>query len=213
MRIQKWAVLLAILTSTAVFACKCSHQDIKSSFEAADFVFIAEIYSAGNEFPSVQPNNPNLLSKAKLYKTFKSPLDPNYFTTQEVTLFTSSLDTCDYPFFNNGKYLVFGFLDPDSYFIYSSHCLSTKPLSEVSDTDLALLKRLTAESRIVKEDSKDLQEYLIEILDDQSNRKMNTLILENKGFSTENKYLKYTLALTLLMLVSAFIYLYLRKRR
>lgn len=193
--VQKWTFLLAMLTYTAVFACKCSHHDIESSFEAADFVFVADIYSAANEFPSVQPNNPILLSKASLVKSYKSPLDPFFFKTREVTLLSSSLDTCDYPFSEQGKYLIFGFLDFDSDFVYSSHCLSTKPFSQLSTAELATLSRLAIEYNNANQNSTQVHENLVEIVDWSSNRKMNTLLLENKGLLSENKILKYVLIL------------------
>lgn len=77
--VQKWTVLLAMLMYTAAFACKCSHHDIESSFKTADFVFVADIYSAAHEFPGIQPNNPILLSKARLVKSYKSPFDSSFF--------------------------------------------------------------------------------------------------------------------------------------
>ncbi len=209
---QKWTVLLAMLLYSAAFACKCNHQNIESSFETADFVFIADIYSAANEFPGLQPNNPILLSKARLVKNYKSTLDLSFFRTQEVTLLSSSFDTCDYPFVAQGKYLIFGFLDSDSEFVYSSHCLSTKAFSELSTAELTTLSRLATEYKNAIQNSTQVDENLVEIVDWNSNRKMNTLRLENKGLITENKILKYSLILiTVLGLIALFITM--RKKR
>ncbi len=191
--VQKWTVLVAMLMYTAAFACKCSHHDIESSFKTADFVFVADIYSAANEFPGIQPNNPILLSKARLVKSYKSPLDSSFFQTREVTLLSSSLDTCDYPFSELGKHLIFGFFDSDSDFVYSSHCLSTKAFSQLSTSELATLSRLTTEYQNADQDRMHADENVVEIVDWSSSRKMNTLLLENKRLISENKILKYGL--------------------
>ena len=103
--VQKWLVLCSMLWSIPAFACKCNHQDIESSFKSADFVFVANIYSTVNEFPGLQQNNPILLSRAKIVKSYKSPSEFSFYQTKEVTLLSSSLDTCDYPFVAHGKYL------------------------------------------------------------------------------------------------------------
>lgn len=191
--VQKWTVLLAMLMYTSAFACKCSHHDIESSFKTADFVFVADIYSAVHEFPGIQPNNPILLSKARLVKSYKSPFDSSFFRTREITLLSSSLDTCDYPFSELGKHLIFGFFDSDSDFVYSSHCLSTKAFSQISTSELAILSRLTTEFQNANQDSMEVDKNVVEIVDWGSNRKMNTLLLENKRLISENKILKYGL--------------------
>ena len=204
--VQKWLVLCSMLWSIPAFACKCNHQDIESSFKSADFVFVANIYSTVNEFPGLQQNNPILLSRAKIVKSYKSPSEFSFYQTKEVTLLSSSLDTCDYPFVAHGKYLIFGFLDSDSEFVYSSHCLSTKVFSELSTAELATLSRLATEYKNVSQNSTQVDENLVEIVDWNSNRKMNTLLLENKGLIMENKILKYSLILiTVLGLIALFL--------
>ena len=204
--VQKWLVLCSMLSSIPAFACKCNHQDIESSFKSADFVFVANIYSTVNEFPGLQQNNPILLSRAKIVKSYKSPSEFSFYQTKEVTLLSSSLDTCDYPFVAHGKYLIFGFLDSDSEFVYSSHCLSTKVFSELSTAELATLSRLATEYKNVSQNSTQVDENLVEIVDWNSNRKMNTLLLENKGLIMENKILKYSLILiTVLGLIALFL--------
>ncbi|MBP0613171.1 hypothetical protein J8J42_08930 [Chryseobacterium sp. cx-311] len=195
-----------MLWSIPAFACKCNHQDIESSFKSADFVFVANIYSTVNEFPGLQQNNPILLSRAKIVKSYKSPSEFSFYQTKEVTLLSSSLDTCDYPFVAHGKYLIFGFLDSDSEFVYSSHCLSTKVFSELSTAELATLSRLATEYKNASQNSTQVDENLVEIVDWNSNRKMNTLLLENKGLIMENKILKYSLILiTVLGLIALFL--------
>ncbi len=204
--VQKWLVLCSMLWSIPAFACKCNHQDIESSFKSADFVFVANIYSTVNEFPGLQQNNPILLSRAKIVKSYKSPSEFSFYQTKEVTLLSSSLDTCDYPFVAHGKYLIFGFLDSDSEFVYSSHCLSTKVFSELSTAELATLSRLATEYKNASQNSTQVDENLVEIVDWNSNRKMNTLLLENKGLIMENKILKYSLILiTVLGLIALFL--------
>ena len=204
--VQKWLVLCSMLWSIPAFACKCNHQDIERSFKSADFVFVANIYSTVNEFPGLQQNNPILLSRAKIVKSYKSPSEFSFYQTKEVTLLSSSLDTCDYPFVAHGKYLIFGFLDSDSEFVYSSHCLSTKVFSELSTAELATLSRLATEYKNASQNSTQVDENLVEIVDWNSNRKMNTLLLENKGLIMENKILKYSLILiTVLGLIALFL--------
>src|SRR5690606_7911792 len=106
----------------------------------------------------------------------------------------------------HGKYLIFGFLDSDSEFVYSSHCLSTKALSEVSRTELVTLSRLADEYEIENQTIRETDDSLIEIVEFNSNRKMNTLLLENKGLIMENKILKYSLILiTVLGLIALFL--------
>ena len=204
--VQKWLVLCSMLWSIPAFACKCNHQDIESSFKSADFVFVANIYSTVNEFPGLQQNNPILLSRAKIVKSYKSPSEFSFYQTKEVTLLSSSLDTCDYPFVAHGKYLIFGFLDSDSEFVYSSHCLSTKALSEVSRTELVTLSRLADEYEIENQTIRETDDSLIEIVEFNSNRKMNSLLLENSALTVENNYLKYSLILLTVLAIIIMIY-------
>lgn len=194
-------------------ACKCEAQNIKQSFKSADFVFIGDIKSV-TETPSGFKTLQNFISNVKIEKVFKSE---NYdgFYVDQATLFTSQIRSCDYPFNKKGRYLIFGYIDSDTGFIYSEHCLATKEISFVTQEDFKLLETLNADfTQELKVKNAKPQE-LIELLDELNtpNRKINTLDRELSISQSENRNLKIVIIVISMVFILVFIFLILKRKK
>ncbi|AZA52172.1 hypothetical protein [Chryseobacterium sp. G0201] len=208
---KKFLFLSALFLSIQIFGCKCTDLNIENSFKTADFVFIGNIYSV-KETPSGYKTLSSLLSSMKIEKIFKSE---NYdgFYVDQATLFTSQLRSCDYPFNEKGKYLIFGYFDSDLGFIYSERCLATKKISSVSQDELQLLEKLSTD---FKQELKNTENpEIIEVLEDSGtpNREINTLKRDLISVQSENKNLKITIIVTSISLILLLIILILKKRK
>lgn len=172
---KRFLFFTILFLSVKMWACKCEAQNIQQSFKSADFVFIGDIQSV-KQTPSGFKTLQNFISTVKIEKVFKSE---NYdgFYVDQATLFTSQIRSCDYPFIEKGRYLIFGYIDSDTEFIYSEHCLATKEMSSVNQEDFKLLEKLNADfTQELKVKNAKPQE-LIELLDEPNtpNHKIKTL--------------------------------------
>ena len=124
--------LCIFMTSISVFGCKCEDLDIKQSFKYAEIVFIGkinDIKKVASGFKTLQ----NQLSNVRIGKIYKLDYyDGLYLENTSATIFSSQLRSCDLFFDQNKEYLIFGYIEPDTGFIYSEYCFKTKPISEVT---------------------------------------------------------------------------------
>lgn len=137
----KFLVFISVLFSFKIFACKCDPPTIESSFNDADYVFIADVYEVDKSYCTAFLNVENALAKIKIEKIYKSQGDN--FRSKEATMFGQQFNSCDFIFSEKGKYLIFAYIDPDTSFFYSEHCLYTKPISEVTENELQLLDKMS----------------------------------------------------------------------
>lgn len=195
-----------------MLACKCEAQNIKQSFKSADFVFIGNIQSV-TETPSGFKTLQNFISNVKIEKVFKSE---NYdgFYVDQATLFTSQIRSCDYPF-NKGRYLIFGYIDSDTGFIYSEHCLATKEISFVTQEDFKLLEKLNADFTQELKVKNTKPQELIELLEERNtpNRKINTLDRELSILQSENRNLKILIIGISIVFILVFVFFILKKKK
>lgn len=208
---SKFIFLFSLLLSVSIFGCKCESLNIEKSFKNADIVFIGNIYSV-KQTPSGFKTLQNFISSVKIEKIFKSD---NYtgFYQNEATLFSSQLRSCDYPFNKEGKYLIFGYIDSDTGFIYSERCFATADLSLFTSKDLTLLEKLHEkfEQELKAENNKPAKvESLIE---DSPNRIINNLKLEINTLQFENKNLKSIIFATSILLILLSVVLIIKRRK
>lgn len=174
---KRTLLFLTLFLSISIFACKCNEPTIRSSFESADFVFIGEVFDVNTTYKTGYWEVENSLARVKIDQIFKSP-DDNFKST-EVTFFGQQFNSCDLIFQTKGKYLIFAYIEPDTTFFYSSHCLVTKTLNKVTDADYQLLDVLKKE--YIKELTAEKPEDFTYSMEFKSPDKIiNELKLENK---------------------------------
>lgn len=197
---KRTLLFLTVFLSISVFACKCNEPTIRSSFESADFVFIGEVYDVNTTYKTGYLEVENALSRVKIDQIYKAPGDD--FKSTEVTFFGQQLNSCDLMFRTKGKYLIFAYIEPDTTFFYSSHCLATKMLSQVTASDYQLLEDLQKE--YVKEMNAEIPEDYVFSNDFRTPDKIiNDLKFQNKQALAENKNLKiYLILLAVLLFIS-----------
>lgn len=200
-----------MLISTNTFACKCETLDIKKSFENADFVFIGNIYSV-QQTPSGFKTLQNFISSVKIEKIFKSDQFDGFYTDQ-ATLFSSQIRSCDYPFNKTGKYLIFGYIDSDTGFVYSNICFATKELNLISSSDLKQLNQLS-ENFKQELKTKNSQPIVVKsLIEDSPDRIINDLKLKISTLESENSRLNIvTFVISGLFILSLIISVIKRKR-
>lgn len=204
---KKLLLFLTVLLSISVFACKCNEPTIRSSFESADFVFIGEVYEVNDTYKTGYLEVENALSRVKINEVFKTP--GNHFKSAEVTFFGQQFNSCDLMFRTKGKYLIFAYIEPDTTFFYSSHCLATKMLSQVTASDYQLLQDLQKE--YVKEVNAELPEdYAFSNELRTPDKIINDLKFKNKQVLADNKNLKINLIVLAVLLVISLIVLLLK---
>ena len=203
-------LFLTVFFSIAVFGCKCNEPTIRSSFESADFVFIGEVYDVNTTYKTGYWEVENSLARVKINKIYKSP-DDNFKST-EVTFFGQQFNSCDLIFRTKGKYLIFAYVEPDTTFFYSSHCLATKTVDQVRKEDLELLELLSKD--FIKEMNTERPEDFIYSIEFKSPDKIiNELKLEKKQVLAENEQFKiYLIILGILLTVSLVILMLKRKK-
>ena len=203
-------LFLTVFFSIAVFGCKCNEPTIRSSFESADFVFIGEVYDVNTTYKTGYWEVENSLARVKIDKIYKS-LGDNFKST-EVTFFGQQFNSCDLIFLTKGKYLIFAYVEPDTTFFYSSHCLATKTVDKVTKADLQLLEVLSKD--FIKEMNTERPEDFIYSIEFKSPDKIiNELKLEKKQVLAENEQFKiYLIILGVLLIVSLIILLLKRKK-
>ena len=152
-----------VLISINIFGCKCEDLDLKQSFKYSEIVFIGKINDI-KKTPSGFKTLQNELSNVKIEKIFKLDYyDELYRENNYATIFSSQLRSCDIFFDNNKEYLIFGYIEPDTGFIYSEYCFKTKPLNEITKNDLDLLEKLKKEHLIEIEKAKQKNETVIDL--------------------------------------------------
>lgn len=181
-------LLFLLFLSVPIFACKCETLSLEKSFKNADIVFIGNIYSV-KQTPSGFKTLQNFVSGVKIEKVFKYDAFDGFYK-DEATLFSSQMRSCDYPFNTKGKYLIFGYTDSDTGFIYSSICFSTAELSLFSSDELKLLDKLS-ENFKQKSEIKNNEPVIIKsLIEDSPDRIINDLKLKINTLESENKNLK-----------------------
>ena len=202
---MKVIILFLFFLSINIFACKCDEPTIKSSFKSADFVVIGDVYDVNKTYKTGYLDVENSLSKIKIEKIYKSL--GNDFKSKEITFFGQQFNSCDIIFNEKGKYLIFAYVDPDTTFFYSSLCLATKKLSELKESDFALLEKLDKDftESLLIESSED-QTFSLELR--TPDKLINELKFENQKLSENNQEQKiYFVAgvILLLLTIMAFI--------
>ena len=205
---MKGIILFSFFLSINIFACKCDEPTIKNSFESADFVFIGDVYDVNKTYKTGYLDVENSLSKIKIEKIYKSL--GNDFKSKEITFFGQQFNSCDIIFNEKEKYLIFAYIDPDTTFFYSSHCLATKKVSELNESDFALLEKLDKEftESLLKESDHE-QTFSLELR--TPDKIINELKFENKNLSENNQKQKmYLVAVGILFLltITVFIIIY-----
>ena len=207
---KKALLFLTLFFSIAIFGCKCDEPTIRSSFEAAAFVFIGEVYDVNTTYKTGYWEVQNSLARVKIDKIYKSLGDD--FRSTEVTFFGQQFNSCDLIFLTKGKYLIFAYVEPDTTFFYSSHCLATKTLDKVTESDYQLLEVLNKE--FIKEMNTERPEDLTYYIDFKSPDKIiNELKLEKKQALKKNEQFKiYLIILGVLLALSLIMILILARR-
>ena len=152
-----------VLISINIFGCKCEDLDIKQSFKYSEIVFIGkinDIKKAASGFKTLQ----NQLSNVKIEKIYKLDFYDDFYNENSfATIFSSQLRSCDIFFDNNKDYLIFGYIEPDTGFIYSEYCFKTKPLNEITKNELELLEKLKVEHQIDIEKANKNNETIVDL--------------------------------------------------
>lgn len=207
---QKSLLFLALFFSFSIFGCKCDEPTIRSSFESADFVFVGEVYDVNTTYKTGYWEVQNSLARVKIDKIYKSLGDD--FRSTEVTFFGQQFNSCDLIFLTKGKYLIFAYVEPDTTFFYSSHCLATKTLDKVTESDYQLLEVLNKE--FTKEMNTERPEDLTYYIEFKSPDKIiNELKLEKKQALKKNEQFKIYLIILGVLLTISLIILVLKRRR
>ncbi len=189
--------ILIIFLSVKLFGCKCENLTIQQSFKYADFVFIGTIYET-LQVPSGFKTINNFFSKVNIKKIYKLDYQGEFYR-KNATLFSSQLRSCDLFYDNNTEYLIFGYIEPDTNFIYSEFCTYTKPLRKVSQEDLNILENLKKEHLEKDKDIvikpapiDEIDTYINQpnILIDKLRRKTDLIETNYQILKTENKNLK-----------------------
>lgn len=203
-------LFLALFFSIKIFGCKCDEPTIRSSFESADFVFIGEVYDVNTTYKTGYWEVQNSLARVKIEKIYKSLGDD--FRSTEVTFFGQQFNSCDLIFLTKGKYLIFAYVEPDTTFFYSSHCLATKTLDKVTKADYQLLEVLNKE--FIKEINTERPEDLTYYVEFKSPDKIiNELKLEKNQALKKNGQFKIYLIILGVLLTISLIILVLKRRR
>ncbi|MNK36389.1 Tissue inhibitor of metalloproteinase [compost metagenome] len=212
--------LIALLFSINIFACKCDHVSLKSSFESATFVFIGSVFEV-HKTPSGFKTLDNYLSKVQIKKIYKGNNYDDFYTDQ-ATLFGSQLRSCDLIFDEKGDYLIFAYYEPDTGFLFSEHCLYTKKLSDISPDEFKTLESLSQNYQqklkpdSLKNSTNDDFEFVVDDILNQPNRKINRLNNEIKALKEENsnqKLLTIIIGIISFLILSTSIWLIFRNRK
>ena len=192
---SKLSLLFSLFLSVSIFACKCETLSLEKSFENADIVFTGNIYSI-KQTPSGFKTLQNFISSIKIEKVFKSG-EFSGFYQDEATLLSSQIQSCDYMFNRKGKFLIFGYIDSDTGFIYSDICFSTAELDIFSSDELKQLDKLSENFKRESEIKNNESEYVKEksLIEDSPDHIINDLNLKINILESENKNLKIIILL------------------
>jgi len=190
---SKLLLLFSLFLSVHIFACKCETLNLEKSFENADIVFIGNIHSV-KQTPSGFKTLQNFVSGVKIEKVFKYDAFDGFYK-DEATLFSSQIRSCDYLFKTKGKYLIFGYIDSDTGFIYSDICFSTAKLDFFNSNDLKQLDKLS-ENFKQKLKIKNSEPVIIKsLIEDSPDRIINDLKLQINLLESKNKNLKLLISI------------------
>ena len=216
---MKFRILLFFLLAfVKIFACKCSETpSLQSSFAAADFVFMGEIYDI-IEVPSGFKTAQSVLSKVKMNRIYKSG-NYNGFYTQTATLSASPINSCDVFFTEKGKYLIFAYDKENSDFLSSSLCFVQKRVDQLSQEELKELERLSTEykneaEKAVIPDAQELIENFTEEAS-QPNKNLNELTKEISFLRQQNdryRIIIYTFSLLIVLFLITLLIVWKRKK-
>lgn len=186
-------VLLSLLVFIKISACKCAYTPtLQSSFKKADFVFIGEI-EGYTEAPSGFKTSQNILSRVRIDKVYKYEYNDQFYK-DFATLFASPIRSCDVPFTEKGKFLIFAYFEEDTGFLYSEHCLLQKRADQLSPEDLKELEALSTEYKNTLRNSEILaNENPMDVIIDEptpSNRKINDLKTKISDLDQQNDQYK-----------------------
>lgn len=208
--IRAFLVLFSLFISITISACKCDPPTIESSFESADFVFIGDVYDVNTTFKTGYWEVENSLAKIRIEKIYKS-LGQD-FRSREITFFGQQFNSCDVIFTEQGKYLIFAYVEPDTTFFYSSLCLATQETSKLSERDFELLERLKRDfsERILNQDLSE--ESFTDFK--SADKIINELKFKNKQLSDNlDKDRIYLTAVSILFLLTVIIAVLVYRRR
>lgn len=204
-------LLFSLLTSINIPACKCDTPTIKNSFESADFVFTVDIYDVNTTYKTGYWEVENSLAKAKIEKVYKSSAPD--FRSKEITLFGQQFNSCDIIFKEKGKFLIFANVEPDTTFFYSSFCYATQEISQLSESEFALLEQL--KNNFVKEISTQNNfEISNEDLLTAPDKVLKQFMIENAQLSEHHRKQKiYIASLSALYLLTFIIFILFYKKK
>lgn len=203
-------LLFLLFLSVPIFACKCETLSLEKSFKNADIVFIGNIYSVkqtSSGFKTLQ----NFVSGVKIEKVFKYDAFDGFYR-DEATLFSSQLRSCDYPFNTKGKYLIFGYIDSDTGFIYSDICFSTAELDFFNSNDLKQLDKLSENFKQELKIKNSEPVIIKSLIEDSPDRIINDLKLQINLLESKNKNLKLIVSILGIAFFSVIILLMIKRK-
>lgn len=203
-------LLFLLFLSVPVFACKCETLSLEKSFENADIVFTGNIYSV-KQTPSEFKTLQNFVSGVKIEKVFKYDAFDGFYR-DEATLFSSQLRSCDYPFNTKGKYLIFGYIDSDTGFIYSDICFSTAELDFFNSNDLKQLDKLSENFKQELKIKNSEPVIIKSLIEDSQDRIINDLKLQINLLESKNKNLKLIVSILGIAFFSVIILLMIKRK-
>ncbi|KFF01077.1 hypothetical protein IX39_10790 [Chryseobacterium formosense] len=202
-----------LLLSINIFGCKCAYEpDIESSFKSADIVFIGSVYDINTSYKTGYSNVENSLSKVKIEKIYKFLEDD--FKSTEITFFGQQLNSCDFMFREKGKYLIFGYFDPDTTFFYTTHCSATQLINNLDQDDYLLLKKLSQENKSKQTKNTETISDIIELEDRYPHKDVTNLKLSNQKLSEEiEKQRVFFIVIISVLLVIILILIWMRRKK
>ena len=207
--------LCIFMTSISVFGCKCEDLDIKQSFKYAEIVFIGKINDI-KKVPSGFKTLQNQLSNVRIGKIYKLDYyDGLYLENTSATIFSSQLRSCDLFFDQNKEYLIFGYIEPDTGFIYSEYCFKTKPFSEVTQKDLELLEKLEKEHEIEVEKANQEDKVIFDLNYEGNvpNKQIERQKRDIDLLMHQNELLKISLYSVLAILIFLIFIIFMKRKR
>ncbi len=114
--------------------------NLQESFKYAEFVIIGKVSNI-IQIPNGYSKFNNILNEINVEKVYKS-FSADDFKYKKATLFSTPINCSDYIYSKNEEYIIFGYTEPDTGFIYSDNCTYTRKLSEISKDELETLENL-----------------------------------------------------------------------
>ncbi|MFT3919604.1 hypothetical protein [Cloacibacterium sp.] len=203
-----------VFISINIFGCKCEDLDLKESFKYAEIVFVGKlngIKKVSSGFKTLQ----NQLSNVKIEKIYKLDYyDELYLENTFATIFSSQLRSCDIIFDDNKEYLIFGYIEPDTGFIYSEYCFKTKPLNQITKSDFEELEKLKKEHQIEIEKAKKNDEITVDLNYEGNipNKQIERQKRDIDSLKSENNLLKVILYSISILFVFFIVFIIVKKK-